>query len=394
MSDRIYLEVPVIFEAEIVRPRCRNPEKVTMVALHPFEVRSGTSEDYPVAASLFVENAGRWADAPENEIMQVPYFTDNETLLRPLYFNLQGMALGIHPERVATIEVLEEVINKYMAKCDGETKQTWPLEWNKWVQELGTDFYGDKAAFREEQVPVREWLNDNRQDRIAHIQAHLDQFVMVNGVLTGPTPGPCWHVGTPPRSDQPEGANHIAVAYAHPERHFNYGLWYSPQAEDLALAHAERTAVEHNAKQEAFAAQRGTPLGKLCDFGGKLGAIEVLKPEYFPAIEPYRLLERTWRKLHEKVNDNFSSLHPNVLRAYAEVLRDKQSYSGNNDVDVERAVANIEIMKTLWLQQYPMAQDPRRFDGNHPFSDFSREIMDYRTVGLVSDPENTLRLEH
>ncbi len=177
-STSISLSVPFIYEAIVLKPRCRKPSLVIIKDVIKVQIKKRTLAQLPIAFKVKDSNI-RW---------------DGSNLWN---FNLETSAKA-EPRKVTLDEVLANTLDNgesYKYSCCGAAapfKNFWN-EFNYSNIRLGSKYkiaetgfnasLADENVVEKTDVPHREWVEDNRQAVLDRLNGICDSLLAVDNIM-------------------------------------------------------------------------------------------------------------------------------------------------------------------------------------------------------------------
>jgi hypothetical protein len=353
--DRLIIDVPITFEATFIRPKKRNEEDGRFLTYQPMEIPSYQSDEVEVAGKAVYQRQPNHDTKLWSEMV---YYKVGDKLVCPVSLTRDGF-LRLNepdPKDVVSPEELPVLLNEALKKEH---------------HVYGLDITYLFGAVPEGEVPVRTWVEDNREEVIAQVQQSLDKLCFVDGVLCCETVGPVFKVCSGSTYNQ-QGDRLALIGEVHviPDASLikdEWGDWsyMSPLNLDGARAQAEFWA---NRAQGNFLEKRGEnyPVGGVLE----IGRVEVYRPEMFPSAENDLLKVAAWtlHGLFKEMKYRYDEMTGDQFRALS-VLRDAyppgMEPERYKSLRLGPALEAIETVRAAWNngnENYSMQSDFRKFD--------------------------------
>jgi hypothetical protein len=254
MPGAIYIDVPVPYFAEVIKPRCKNPEDITVKTMHPIEI--------PVVDRATLTPAIK-AQFQYNEVI---YLTDGESLFRPVCYDDGTTNVQCNTNRPVTEANIEQWLNEQIRELTEtpECSVFLPV-YNYLLKNVNPEIPVDDA------VPTREWIHDTKARYVGLVEKFFSDKILVNGVLYTTSEGPFW--------DRARGSDYTTTLRLLPE--FGMPSEYAPAVgsfvemlpltNPVAVANVADTPWKHHGIKDV------------------VGSVEILEPEFVAKIERDRM---------------------------------------------------------------------------------------------------------
>jgi hypothetical protein len=169
------IEFPMLYEAQVILKGKRNPEKISVVEMVPFEIREVEGRQVPICVTVAADH-GQTAEVHYRNDNEGGYLQPYNVMMRPLYHGLA--MIPAHSIQADFNRWSDEV-------CTTETGQTRIYCLNG----PGKNRTVSKA-FRNYDINARTWLGDTKTEAAADLQAFAAKCVITDGHLYVPSAGP------------------------------------------------------------------------------------------------------------------------------------------------------------------------------------------------------------
>jgi hypothetical protein len=340
----VFTEVPILYDATFVRARHHKPETAGLVIRVPVEIKSVSAAEAPVAAVAQVHQEGA--------SYEVTYREFNGRLMRPHGSGGHGYMSDSKPSTLVTVDNLA-------AHMESLERQFLRGDLWKWIftRDFREGAYGSRHMeniYREDDVPIKEFVKDDRAAMIASVQQAFDNMVVVDGVLYVPSEGPVWSLRFNEKT---------VAAELHCEFLFNHSLSHvAPINNPLAF-------MEQRVKGD----YRIIPEIK--------GSVEILRPDLFDRIEESRFT----RLATEGITDHATRMTTR-LRQFTgeELLNFSKLKKAVEDIRAHRPVDYTQLRRDL--EQFghgaweKVEENARVFGDFHEYTLLMEHLEEFPTV--------------
>lgn len=190
------IEVPFLYRAVVVRPRCRSEETVTLLGREIIGIQELSAAEAPIVAR-FRPSAPDGQEPLRPNQGPTDYRLVGGGMARPMQMTA-SLFMRDHglPRAPATIATLAGHLDAWARLClqIGQAGRNVDYEWIKdWMSDHSSDVRG--PIWDERGFEARRWVSDSREavlDRIRAAVAPGGGVAFVDGVLQQRSMGPCW----------------------------------------------------------------------------------------------------------------------------------------------------------------------------------------------------------